>query len=60
MNIQPRSAPQENFDRRDMEILSSKLDAVKALLDSMNQRVANIERIALQEEANERKKQRGW
>ena len=30
--------------RRDIELLSSKLDTIKALLDAMNQRLANLER----------------
>ncbi len=40
--------------KKDLEIISSKLDAIKASLESMNQRVANIERIAMSED-NENK-----
>jgi len=35
---------------KDMEIISSKLDALRASLESLNQRLANIERIARGEE----------
>ncbi len=31
---------------RDMELISAKLDAIKAMLENLNQRVANLERIA--------------
>jgi len=30
--------------KRDLELLSSKLDTIKAILNSMDQRIANIER----------------
>ena len=36
---------------KDLELISAKLDALKAVLDSMNQRLANLERIA--RESNE-------
>ncbi|MFH1398901.1 MAG: hypothetical protein ABIG95_02210 [Candidatus Woesearchaeota archaeon] len=35
---------------RDFELLSSKLDAIKAMTESINQRLANIERIAYAEQ----------
>lgn len=38
------------ISKRDIEMLSAKLDAIKAMLDSLNQRIANIERIALESE----------
>lgn len=41
---------------KDFEILSAKLDAVKASLESINQRLANLERIASESE----KKKRTW
>jgi hypothetical protein len=31
-------------EKRDLELLSSKLDTIKAILNSMDQRIANIER----------------
>lgn len=36
----------QNFGNRDMEVVSAKLDAIRAQLESLNSRVANIERIA--------------
>lgn len=42
---QPR-AFQERFSSRDMEMINAKLDAIKANLESINQRIANLERIA--------------
>jgi hypothetical protein len=45
------------FDvNKDMEVISAKLDSLRAYLDSINQRLANIERIAM----NEEEKKRGW
>ena len=41
---------------KNLEVLSSKLDALKATLDSMNQRIANIEAIARGEEQQQRRK----
>jgi len=41
---------------KNLEIISSKLDALKASMDSMNQRVANIEAIARGEQEEQRKK----
>jgi len=38
-------APQPEYNK-DLEIVSAKLDALKASLDSMNQRLANLEHIA--------------
>jgi len=57
-NQQPRgsfggSVSEINFGK-DLEIISAKLDAIKAELDSMNQRLKRIERIA-EEPGNSRK-----
>ena len=41
---------------KNLEILSSKLDALQASLDSMNQRLMNIERIAMAEQQDSYKK----
>ena len=41
---------------KDLEIVSAKLDALKATLENINQRLAGLERVAYGE--NERK--RGW
>ena len=41
---------------KNLEVISSKLDALKAAIDSMNQRVANIETIAKGEQENQRRR----
>jgi hypothetical protein len=56
---QPQYSPQQPFSRmdyagqqqpsygnKDLEVVSAKLDALKAYMDSINQRLANLERIA--------------
>ncbi len=40
MNSPPMS------DRRDMELIEAKLDTIKSLLDNLNQRMANLEKMA--------------
>jgi len=48
---------QQNYGAsKDMEIISSKIDALRASIEGINQRLANIERMAMSE--LERKK--GW
>jgi len=42
---QQMQAPSDT-GKRDLELLSSKLDTIKAILNSMDQRIANIERSA--------------
>jgi len=44
--VQPQNHPGHDLMAKDMEILSSKLDAIRSSLDSMNQRLQNIERIS--------------
>ncbi len=56
---QPRYAPsQQPFptagNNRDLELLSSKLDTVKALLSSLDQRLANVERAVGVQQKQER------
>lgn len=41
---------------KDIELLSYKIDTIKAALDMVNQRLANIERLAM----HEAEKKRGW
>ena len=41
----PQYAPQSS-DNKDLEIISAKLDALKAKMEMIDQRLANIERIA--------------
>ncbi len=54
---------QQNFRQdRDTELISAKLDAIKAMLENLNQRVANLERIAKgeQEDLNSINPRRKW
>ena len=46
----PPPQPQFMGPNRDMELVSAKLDALKASLDSINQRLANLERVAYGDE----------
>ncbi len=48
---------QANVNSKDLEIVSSKLDALRAILDSINQRLANLERISSGEYETKR---RNW
>lgn len=41
--------------RKEMEVLSSKMDAIRSSLESMNQRLINIERMAMHEQEKTRK-----
>ena len=51
------SAPSDNYiASKNLEVISSKLDALKASIDSLNQRVANIEAIARGEQEDQRRK----
>ncbi|MEM4267213.1 MAG: hypothetical protein QXK37_00100 [Candidatus Woesearchaeota archaeon] len=51
---------QPNYAEKNMEIISSKLDALKLAVESINQRLANIERIALQDQERQRRRQFNW
>jgi hypothetical protein len=49
------SPPQESHSQnRDLELVSAKLDAIKAYLDTISQRLTNLERIARGEHENKR------
>ena len=51
------SAPQvSSGNNRDFELLSSKLDAMKASLENINQRLANLERMAAESETGPRRR----
>ncbi len=54
--FQPVQQMQGGDLQKDIQILSLKLDAIKAELDSMNQRIKNIEAIAEKEQAPQPKK----
>ena len=48
---------QANINSKDLEIVSSKLDALRAVLDGINQRLANLERMSSGEYETKR---RNW
>ena len=55
-NFQPTtlSSPNKNVEK-DLELISSKLDTIKAMLSSLDQRTANLERAAgVQQQRRER------
>lgn len=49
----PQQAPPRETNR-DLELVSAKLDSIRASLESINQRLANIERVAYREEERPR------
>ena len=64
-SFQGNSVQQAQFSsqpdiQKDMQILSLKLDAIKSELDSINQRVANIERIAENEQVKQTQPKRWY
>ncbi len=59
-NDSPRAYPQQQpyySPNRDIDLVVAKLDALKATLENINQRLANLERVAYGEEETRR---RGW
>ena len=54
--MQPQAPPQDYAMSKNIEVVSSKLDALRASLDSINQRLANLEAIARGEEDNRYKR----
>lgn len=51
----------QNFSaNRDMELIAAKLDAIKAILENLNQRIANLERIAKGEDEQDNIRRRSW
>jgi hypothetical protein len=44
------SSQQNNFTRRDIELINSKLDTIKALVSSLDQRMYNLEKITNKKE----------
>ena len=53
---QPGYNPQQDLEAKSLEVISSKLDALRASVDSLNQRLANLEAIARGEEDQSRRK----
>ena len=59
--VQPAQSHSDIMMNKNMEIISSKLDALQASLESINQRLINIERIANAEQQQSYQKQnRMW
>ena len=52
----PSSASDPYIASKNLEIISSKLDALKASIDALSQRVANIESIARGEQEDQRRR----
>ena len=52
----PGAASDPYIASKNLEVISSKLDALKASLDALNQRVANIESIARGEQEDKRRR----
>ena len=52
----PSAASDPYIESKNLEVISSKLDALKASLDALNQRVANIESIARGEQEDKRRR----
>ncbi|MEK6946099.1 MAG: hypothetical protein AABX32_00675 [Nanoarchaeota archaeon] len=52
----PSAASDPYIASKNLEVISSKLDALKASLDALNQRVANIESIAKGEQEDKRRR----
>ena len=48
--------PQQDINSKNLEIISSKIDALRASLESINQRLANIETMARGEEEQKRRR----
>ena len=53
---QPGYAPQQEINSKNLEIISSKLDALRASIESLNQRLANLEAIARGDEDSSRRR----
>ncbi len=54
--IQPPQPTERDFKNEKFEVVSAKLDSIRYTLDSINQRLANLERVAY----GEHDKKRGW
>ncbi|MAG91050.1 hypothetical protein CMO83_00065 [Candidatus Woesearchaeota archaeon] len=56
-SFQPPAPSNDNYiNSKNMEVISSKLDALRVSLDSINQRLSNIEAIARGEQEDSRKR----
>ena len=53
----PYALQQPVYPNRDMELIAAKLDALKATLENINQRLAGLERVAYAEDEKRSKKE---
>ncbi len=54
--IQPPQPTERDYQNDKFEVVSAKLDSIRYTLESINQRLANLERVAY----SENEKKRGW
>jgi len=54
--MQPPQPTERDYQNDKFEVVSAKLDSIRYTLDSINQRIANLERLAY----GEHEKKRGW
>ena len=54
----PYTPQQQAYPNRDMELIAAKLDALKATLENINQRLAGLERVAYAED--EKRNTKEW
>lgn len=50
------ASPQQDLEAKNLEVISSKLDAIRASIESLSQRMANLEAIARGDEEQSRRK----
>ncbi|MBW2975370.1 hypothetical protein KY366_06645 [Candidatus Woesearchaeota archaeon] len=54
--MQPQQQPERDYRNNDkFEVVSAKLDSIRYTLDSINQRLANLERLAYSEDESKRR-----
>jgi hypothetical protein len=55
-----RGVPEQRYNNgsQELDVISAKLDAIRATMDAINQRLANLERVAYAEQ--QEVKRRGW
>lgn len=57
---QQKQTSDSSFDRRDFEILNSKLDTIKSQLESLSSRLVNLEKKPYEEETTHRPRRYNW
>jgi|OM-RGC.v1.024633221 hypothetical protein len=59
LHKKPMQAPHDNLSKN-IEVISSKMDTIKAVLDNLSQKIEKIEKIAEGEKEEEPKRNYGW